>query len=466
MSFVNKIKGWGQKGATPTTSALDSDVAVADDYRPRTRPRRVAPPPTCRSPTSRPPPRSTPMPQARRRRRADAVDHLGGDAVRDRRLHRDPPAGRRHRRGAARRRLPLIGKRPGRRAAADPARDPRPRPGRPDRPDGLCRSSSAGRGSAQVGASGQALMQSQRLAKSVSQALIGNPTAFPEVKESAEVLASNVRSLKNGEAVAAAPSGVQDALDAAVPLVDRAEKSAGVVVAQQKALTEVGQSLRAINRQSVDLLESAEAILSLKLQRDTSPTEVSALGQLVMLTQRIGKSANEFLTAEGVNPEAVFLLEQGPELVQRDHQGPARRQPADGPARHARPAGARAPDRAHQAVPGDAHARRRHPRQPRRPERRARGADRDRRRQRTAAQGPRDGAGPARQRDRLQRPDPAPAAAVRGPGRPRRRRLPAPVRHRAGPARARWRRTGASRPRARRRKPSASTTPTRRPFCD
>ena len=27
-----------------------------------------------------------------------------------------------------------------------------------------------------------------------------------------------------------------------------------------------------------------------------------------MLTQRIGKSSNEFLTVEGVNPEAVFLL--------------------------------------------------------------------------------------------------------------------------------------------------------------
>ena len=27
-----------------------------------------------------------------------------------------------------------------------------------------------------------------------------------------------------------------------------------------------------------------------------------------MLTQRIGKSANEFLTIEGVSPEAVFLL--------------------------------------------------------------------------------------------------------------------------------------------------------------
>ena len=40
---------------------------------------------------------------------------------------------------------------------------------------------SANRGAAQVGASGQALMQSQRLAKSVSQALIGSAAAFPEV---------------------------------------------------------------------------------------------------------------------------------------------------------------------------------------------------------------------------------------------------------------------------------------------
>ena len=39
-----------------------------------------------------------------------------------------------------------------------------------------------------------------------------------------------------------------------------------------------------------------------------APAEISASGQLVMLTQRIGKSANEFLTMEGVSPEAVFLL--------------------------------------------------------------------------------------------------------------------------------------------------------------
>jgi twitching motility protein PilJ len=167
----------------------------------------------------------------------------------------------------------------------------------------------ANRGSAQVAASGQALMQSQRLAKSVSQALIGSASAFPEVKESAEVLARNVKGLKTGEGdITAAPSGVQEVLEPVMPLVEKAEKNANTVIGQQKILTQVGQALRAINRQSSDLLEIAETVSSLKLQQDASPAELSAVGQLVMLTQRIGKSANEFLTMEGVSPEAVFLL--------------------------------------------------------------------------------------------------------------------------------------------------------------
>jgi twitching motility protein PilJ len=167
----------------------------------------------------------------------------------------------------------------------------------------------ADRGAAQVGASGQALMQSQRLAKAVSQALVGNPQAFPELRESAEVLVRNVHGLKSGEGdLAAAPADVQASLDPVLPLVDRAEKSAGTVLAQQKVLTQVGRSLHDINSQSSDLLEIAETVSSLKLQQGASPVELSAVGRLVMLTQRIGKSANEFLTMEGVNPEAVFLL--------------------------------------------------------------------------------------------------------------------------------------------------------------
>ncbi len=168
---------------------------------------------------------------------------------------------------------------------------------------------SGNRSAAQVGAAGQATTQSQRLAKSVSQALVGNAAAFPEVKDSVGILAKNVRGLKNGDGdISAAPGGLQEDLDKLLPLVDRAEKNAEKVLSQQKTLTQVGTALRAINRQSADLLETAETVSSLKLQGGASAAELSAVGQLVMLTQRIGKSANEFLTTEGVSAEAVFLL--------------------------------------------------------------------------------------------------------------------------------------------------------------
>jgi len=165
--------------------------------------------------------------------------------------------------------------------------------------------------SQQVAASGQALMQSQRLAKSVSQALIGSPSAFVEVKESSGVLARNLRGLKQGDAeLSIAALGAQYAgqLDELLPKIDQAESNASAVLAQEGILTQVGTALRTINRQSSDLLEIAETISSLKLQQNAPAAEISAAGQLVMLTQRIGKSANEFLTMEGVSPEAVFLL--------------------------------------------------------------------------------------------------------------------------------------------------------------
>jgi twitching motility protein PilJ len=163
----------------------------------------------------------------------------------------------------------------------------------------------------QVAATGQSLMQSQRLAKSVSQALIGSPQAFPDVKESSEVLAQTVRGLKDGNdqiRLVQVSSELQPDIQKIAPLMERAEKNAKTVLSQQKILTQVGTALRTINRQSSDLLEIAETVSSLKLQHGAPAAEISAAGQLVMLTQRIGKSANEFLTMEGVSPEAVFLL--------------------------------------------------------------------------------------------------------------------------------------------------------------
>jgi twitching motility protein PilJ len=165
--------------------------------------------------------------------------------------------------------------------------------------------------SRQVASTGTALMQSQRVAKSVSQALVGSAQAFPELRDSADALGSEVRSLKDGSSDKQGepvPDELQDDVGKIFPLIERAEKNVATVIGQQRILTQVGNALRTINRQSSDLLEIAETVSSLKLQQNAPASEISASGQLVMLTQRIGKSANEFLTMEGVSPEAVFLL--------------------------------------------------------------------------------------------------------------------------------------------------------------
>jgi twitching motility protein PilJ len=163
----------------------------------------------------------------------------------------------------------------------------------------------------QLGATGQSLLHSQRLAKSVTQALAGNSSAFAEVTDSSGLLAKNIQALKAGDAamnVDLLSPDLQTELDSLMLRSDKTVNNARIILSQKAFLVELGVSLRGINRRSADLLELAESISSLKLSQGAPAQEISSAGQLVMLTQRIGKSANEFLTSDGVSTEAVFLL--------------------------------------------------------------------------------------------------------------------------------------------------------------
>ncbi|MDO8418965.1 MAG: methyl-accepting chemotaxis protein [Rubrivivax sp.] len=162
------------------------------------------------------------------------------------------------------------------------------------------------RGAAQLAAASQAATQSQRLARSVSQATAGDEKAFPAVRESSEALASHLGRLKDGDA--AVPAELQASLDALAPLVDRASKNAAVVLGQQKALVEAGRAVMAIDRQATELLEATEAVTALKLQGGGTAAELAAVGRLAMLSQRIGRSASAFLGAESADEAAVLPL--------------------------------------------------------------------------------------------------------------------------------------------------------------
>ncbi len=150
---------------------------------------------------------------------------------------------------------------------------------------------------------GDALMQSQRVAKSISAALLGSNESFSELKTSADKLNSDIQELGGGTS-----SSTNADLAKVVPLVASTVKNAESVVKLEPVLTQTNKALRDVNRQSDRLLETTETITSLMLQQNAPATNLAAASQLNMLTQRIGKSANEFLSFEGVSPEAVFAL--------------------------------------------------------------------------------------------------------------------------------------------------------------
>jgi twitching motility protein PilJ len=160
---------------------------------------------------------------------------------------------------------------------------------------------------------GEALMHSQRIGKAAPNAIQGNVVAFKQLDESRNALSSALKLLANGgeyvgRDVSAAGSDMSGPIAESQKAWKDSEKAADNILKLRKDLTSFGETLKKLNELSPTLLDLAEQISNLKVNGGASPREISASGQMLMLTQRMGRSANEFLTAEGVNPESAFLL--------------------------------------------------------------------------------------------------------------------------------------------------------------
>ena len=168
-------------------------------------------------------------------------------------------------------------------------------------------------GAMQTQIAGDALMHSQRVGKAAPNAIQGNPAAFVQLDESRREFNADLTVLAQGgdfqeHNVDAASARMTPLLKDVQKAWASSDKAAATIVRLRSELTGFGATLKALNAQSPALLELAQQIATLKVQGGATPREISAAGTLVMLTQRLGRSANEFLSAEGVNPETAFLL--------------------------------------------------------------------------------------------------------------------------------------------------------------
>jgi twitching motility protein PilJ len=157
------------------------------------------------------------------------------------------------------------------------------------------------------------LMHSQRLGKAAPNAIQGNRDAFrqleqsrSEINQALEVLAQGGQ--WQGHTLPKADDALIIRIEAIRSAWLRSSQASAQLLTLEKQLTGFRSTLQKLNTLNPVLLELSEQVATLLAQSGASPREIAAAGQLVMLTQRLGKSANEFLTPDGINQDTAFLL--------------------------------------------------------------------------------------------------------------------------------------------------------------
>ncbi|MEO0317872.1 MAG: hypothetical protein RL404_1549 [Pseudomonadota bacterium] len=160
---------------------------------------------------------------------------------------------------------------------------------------------------------GELVMHSQRLGKAAPNAVQGNAEAFRQLAQSRAAINLGLHALQaggdwDGQAVTPDTGEMAARIAAIARQWLASDGAAATLLEHEAALTGFRRTLQTLNQSSPVLLELSEQVATLLAQSGASPHEVAAAGQLVMLTQRLGKGANEFLTADGINQNSAFLL--------------------------------------------------------------------------------------------------------------------------------------------------------------
>src|SRR3954469_3278821 len=168
-------------------------------------------------------------------------------------------------------------------------------------------------GTVYIATVGKIRMLSQRLAKAAQQASQGNGEDFKQLRQSRDEFAGSMKLLSDrGQAgtvdLPATGANVRPLLDALDKEWQKTEKNASLVVSEEKNLVALGAAVRSINANNPTLLELADEIAALSVQAGGSARQNAVTSQLVMMTQRMAKNANNMLAGDVVDPEVAFLL--------------------------------------------------------------------------------------------------------------------------------------------------------------
>jgi twitching motility protein PilJ len=153
-----------------------------------------------------------------------------------------------------------------------------------------------------LAAVGQAQVATERLARAAAMTEGGSGAAQAALKDSLAALSRHVGTLRDEPAAALAdlggllPHGLSGVIDPVLPLLARADKQVAVLLAQQAGAARAQDAARSIGRTGSDLVLLAEALNVSRVQAGAPPQEVSALGNVLTLAQKISRGALEVAT--------------------------------------------------------------------------------------------------------------------------------------------------------------------------
>ncbi len=167
--------------------------------------------------------------------------------------------------------------------------------------------------STQTQIASNALMHSQRIGKATPNAIYGNVEAFKQLQESLKEFNNNLKVLSkggdfNGRDIPAPKDSLKPLLNEVAQVWKSSNDASVTILALKTELTGFGSTLQSMKALTPVLDELTQQVSSNKMQANASPRELQSASQLTMLTQRLARSANDFVSNEGVNPETSFLL--------------------------------------------------------------------------------------------------------------------------------------------------------------
>jgi twitching motility protein PilJ len=167
--------------------------------------------------------------------------------------------------------------------------------------------------SAQTQIASDALMHSQRVGKAAPNAIQGSPEAFAQLDESRIALTGDLNLLARGgdfagHRIPTPSANMAKALAQARAKWVSSDNAAGTILKMKTELTGFKNILKQLDTLSPELLSMTDELLTAKVQRGGSARELAAIGRMMMLTQRLSRSASEFLTSGGIRADTAFQL--------------------------------------------------------------------------------------------------------------------------------------------------------------